>query len=371
MGPPLDQLNVRGFRSLEDLDGLELGPLTVLIGANGAGKSNFMAFFRMLQAMVQGRLQEHVLKNAPADGFFFGGPKQTRKIHAEMRFGENRYRFTLEPTPDGLMVASEDTWYAQSTIGWYSLGGGRPESLLPKAKEEPGVAGGVSVAWHIHDAISDWRVYHFHDTSPNAPVRRDGGVDQGERLANDAGNLAAFLLRLRDEEPAHYKLIRSTVRRVVPSFNDFDMRVSRGKAERLVRLTWRQSGSDYVFAPGHLSDGSLRFICLAAALLQPEPPTTILIDEPELGLHPEALVILGGLVRSVSSRTQVILATQSPVLLDQCDPQDVLTVDLVDGASSFRRLEASALEEWLDAFSLGDLWQKGTIRGGIVPGAAV
>ncbi len=367
MTQPLDQLTIRGFRSIEELDGLTLGSLTVLIGANGAGKSNFVGFFRMLRAMVEERLQAFTLENSPADGFFYQGVQQTKEIFAELHFGPNRYRFKLQPTPEGLMVADESTWFQLG--GWWSLGGGRAESLLKKSKDDPGVTASRGVGWYVYQAIADWRVYHFHDTSPTAAVRRDAGVEQGERLADDAGNLAAFLFRIRSEEPTHYELIRSTIARVIPKFDDFVLRGTRGKLEDQVRLRWRQKGSDYVFSPGHLSDGSLRFVCLTTALLQPDPPTTVLIDEPELGLHPEALVLLAGLVRSVAKRTQVILATQSPVLLSEFEPEEVVTVDAVGGASRFRRLDADRLEAWLDDYSLGELWQKGTIAGGLVPGA--
>jgi predicted ATPase len=160
-------------------------------------------------------------------------------------------------------------------------------------------------------------------------------------------------------------LLRKTIQRIAPYFDDFELRVENTSPQNLVRLTWRQKGSDYVFSPGHFSDGTIRFVCLAAALLQPNPPTTIVLDEPELGLHPEALSVLAGIVRSSAARMQIVLTTQSPALLSEFEPEHVVTVDQIDGASQFRRLDPASLAEWLNDFSVGELWQKGTIRGGV------
>ncbi len=149
----------------------------------------------------------------------------------------------------------------------------------------------------------------------------------------------------------------------MPYFDDFDFPITEGGPESRVRLRWRKRGTDYIFSPGHFSDGTIRFLCLAAALLQPDPPTTIVLDEPELGLHPEALSIFGGLARSASAHTQIILATQSPVLLNEFEPEQIITVDLAGGATQFNRLDAEKLADWLKEFTVGELWQKGTIQG--------
>jgi predicted ATPase len=196
-------------------------------------------------------------------------------------------------------------------------------------------------------------------------MRRDVGVEQSAALRPDASNLAAFLLRLRDEHGERYQLLRKTLQRIAPYFDDFELRVTKAQPQDTVRLTWRRKGSDYVFSPGHLSDGTIRFLCMASVFLQPAPPATIVLDEPELGLHPEALAVLGALIRSASTRMQIVLATQSPVLLNEFEPGQIITVDEVNGASRFNRLDAAALTDWLEDFTVGDLWQKGTIKGGV------
>jgi predicted ATPase len=373
-----ERITIRGFKSIEALEDLALGKLNVLIGANGAGKSNFVEFFRLLRAIRHRRLQDYMQRNAPAEGFFHKGIKQTPRIEADLSFGEDcDYHFRLVPTPNlavsiekesgrwngplGLNPLSGQVMWGGLESEWWTLGVASP----PMQVFRPGRPNVLHGRPNAPQAPPDWQVYHFHDTSTTAGMRRESGVEQTDALAPDAGNLAAFLLHLREQYPEVYQLLRQTVQRVFPPLDDFDPRTREGKNERLVRLTWRQKGSDYVFSPGHFSDGTLRFICLATALLQPNPPATVVFDEPELGLHPEALVIFAGLVRSAAARMQIILATQSPTLLNEFEPDDVITVDYTHGATQFNRLDQVQLRAWLEDYTLGDLWQKGTLRGGV------
>ena len=113
-----------------------------------------------------------------------------------------------------------------------------------------------------------------------------------------------------------------------------------------------------------LSDGTLRFICLTTALLQPDPPSAIIIDEPELGLHPYAIEILAELIEATARKTQLIVSTQSPALLDYFEPKDIIIVNRKKGASVFERLNKEDLSTWLKDYSLGDLWRKNIIAGG-------
>lgn len=365
MANKLDKLTIRGFKSFESLEDFELDRLNVLIGANGAGKSNFVEFFRLLRAMVEERLQKYTIQNGPADGYFFNGVAYTRKIEADLIFGENRYFFSLEPTAEGWFVISEEATQYIPLGKLRSIGGGTSESQLRKRKDDSGKYKGPGQNWYVWDSVSNWNLYHFHDTSMTAGMRRGSGIEQTGKLDASGDNLAAFLLGLRDKHPAVYESIRKTVQRIAPYFDDFVLSVRSGKAEDQVRLTWRQKGKDYIFSPGHLSDGTIRFLCLTTALLQPSPPSTIVVDEPELGLHPEALAILAGLLRSASTRMQIIAATQSPVLLSEFEPEQVITVDQVGGATQLARLDAEALQAWLEDFSLGELWLKGNVRGGV------
>ena len=218
----------------------------------------------------------------------------------------------------------------------------------------------------VRDAVSSWTVYHFHDTSSLAPMRRDQSLRDYERLRPDAANIAAFLLHLKETKPGNYELIRDTVRLIAPFFDDFALRPQTKGPNELVRLEWQQKGSDFPFQPYQLSDGTLRFICLATALLQPNLPATVVIDEPELGLHPDAISILAGLIESAAERTQVIITTQSVTLVDCFEPQQIIVVNRRDGRSEFERLDPHALSAWLEDYSVGELWQMNVVRGGPV-----
>ncbi len=362
----LKTLSIRGFKSIEKLENFELGALNVLIGANGSGKSNFIDFFRVLRAMIERRFQGYVNKNGPADGYFYNGVGHTKRIEADLLFGENRYCFALEPaSEEKIIIATEETQYVPKGRQLNTISHGVLESALPERKDDPGLTAQKGPNYYVWESLTSWKVYHFHDTSMTAGMRRPVGVEQSESLQPDASNLAAFLLALRDNHQPIYGLLCKTLRRVAPYFNDFELRITRATPEDTVRLTWRKKGSDYVFSPGHFSDGTIRFLCLAAVLLQPGPPATVVLDEPELGLHPEALSVLGGLIRSASARMQIILATQSPVLVNEFEPEQIITVDAVDGATRFNRLDTASLSDWLNDFTVGELWQKGTIRGGV------
>ncbi len=368
MGSRLDRITIQGFKSIESLEKFELRDLNVLIGANGAGKSNFVDFFRLLRAMAKEGLKSFVNDRGGGDGFFFLGPQRTRQIAAHLEFGENVYEFDLQPTADGaLQIADERVQYIGGRgIGAFnSIGKGTRESNLKKRKDDRAYVGtGPGVPHYVFEAVSSWVVYHFHDTSLYAPMRREQSARDYEQLRDDAQNIAPFLMRLRAESEAGYTLIRDTVRLIAPFLDDFLFRPEEKAGEEKLRLEWRQKGSDFPFQPVHLSDGTIRFICLATALMQPNPPSTIVIDEPELGLHPYAIALLADLIQSAAERTQVVVSTQSATLLDHFDPGDVVVVNRENGCSALERPDPGALADWLQEYSLGELWQKNVVRGG-------
>lgn len=374
MGNQLDEVTIRGFKSIRKLESLELKSLNVMIGANGAGKSNFIDLFRLLRAMmklslpglINSNLVSYIRNGGGIDSFLFGGAKTTEVIEIEVSFGSNAYRFKLKPTAGGedVSIEDEERYYERGTSGWWHMGGGYTDPRLLKEKDEPGAVGQKSVAYYIYNAIDSWRIYHFHDTSRRSGMRRYEIVEDDSFFRFDAANIAPFLLRLREEEEDTYKEIVSAVRLVTPFFDDFLLKPRKRGEKKEINLSWRQKGSDYPMQPYHFSDGTLRFACLATALLQPDPPSTIIIDEPELGLHPYAIEILAELVKAAATRTQVILSTQSPPLVDSFDPEDIITVYREKGASKFKRLNSSEFSQWLENYALGELWRKNVIAGG-------
>ena len=365
MGRQIDKITLKGFRSIKDLRAFSLRSLNILVGTNGAGKSNFVSFFTFLREAVEGRLGVFVGTKGGADNHLFMGPQVTEQIHAHLHFDENAYAFSLQPAADNSFVyADERILYDGDPPRTFpvdrSIGRGHKESVL---KGQRGDKKNGTISGFIYRSISRWVVYHFHDTSDTAPMRRFCSVRDNEYLRPDAGNLAAFLLMLRDEHGSVYEKLRDTIRLAAPFFDDFKLRPKASNGDMMLQLEWTQKGSDYPFHVNQLSDGTLRFIALTTALLQPDPPATILFDEPELGLHPYALNLFAGLVKKAATRTQVIVSTQSAPLLDNFEAEDIIVVEREEGASTFKRLSSADLKEWLKDYSLGELWQKNVIGG--------
>lgn len=360
----IDQLTISGFKSIVSLKKFQLTNLNILIGANGAGKSNLVSYFRMLSEMVEGRLQKWTKLQGSSGRIVSFGVKDTSAVESFIRFGLNGYQFSLEPTLEGGFVfAGEKLFFDGPYYGpkWISLGNGHSEAKL---KESYGSNNKKDVSDYCYSSISNWKVFHFHDTSDTAGVKRMGALHDNEYLRSDASNLAAFLYRLKEENPEIYEQIRKTIRLAIPFFDDFTLRPHKlVSEEEQIRLLWRQKDSDYALWPSQLSDGSIRFICLVTALMQPEPPSTIIIDEPELGLHPYAITLLGALLRSASSRMQVIVSTQSVPLLNEFSIEDLIIVDRENGASTFKRLDEDDFENWLKDYSVGELWEKNILGG--------
>jgi predicted ATPase len=366
MGKALDKLTIKGFKSIKSLEDFELKNLNIMIGGNGAGKSNFVDVFRMLRAMVDENFATFIKSRGGADDFMFNGPKSTKAIEAEFTFGNNAYSFKLEPTASEEFAITEE-WEKYGTLG-KCIGKGNRESKITENKDEKSVIyrNSAGIGYYIHNSISNWVVYHFHDTSANAPMRRSEITADNARLRPDASNIAPFLLELRGNAPKAYIEIVESIKLVTPFFDDFILKPKQNGEKEKVNLSWKQKGSDYPMQPYHFSDGTIRFICLATALLQPNLPSTIIIDEPELGLHPYAIEILAELIKAASQKTQVVVSTQSPALIDNFAPEDVIVVNRENGESTFKRLDAKELSQWLEEYSLGELWRKNIVTGGPV-----
>jgi predicted ATPase len=362
----LDFVTVKGFKSIASLEKLALTPINVLIGANGSGKTNFIEIFSFLHAMREGRLQQYVRTAGGADQLLHFGSKVTKEIEIKISFREevNQYKILLRPTSDDtLYPADERTYY------WNKARYKQPyDDVLSPRKEslEAGISnpGASGIASWVQHRLGMWRLYHVHDTSSSSPMRKTAQLNDNDFLRPDGSNLPSFLYLLQRKYPEEYGLIVRAIRRVAPFFDDFRLRPDRLN-EETIRLAWNHKNSDQYFGPAALSDGTLRFIVLATLFLQPDDfrPSVILVDEPELGLHPYAITLLASLVKQASRKTQVILSTQSALLLDHFDPPDVLVADRVSSSTSLTRLDPEPLAEWLEEYSLGQLWEKNEIGG--------
>jgi len=361
----LDFITVKGFKSLASIEKLPLRAINVVIGPNGAGKSNFIGMFSFLNAIREGRLQDYVTKAGGAEKILYFGSKVTKKIDFHLSFsdGVNQYSLALSPTENDNLFPSEERVYFWDKARY-------PKAPYIQSVERRGNEAGISdpatkgIASWVRQHLGSWRVYHFHDTSASSPMKKISDVGDNRFLRHDGSNLAPFLYYLRQKHEPSYSLIVRTVQRVTPFFDDFLLEPLRLNPEK-IRLEWRHKNSDQYFDASSLSDGTLRFIGLATLFLQPNlyRPSVILVDEPELGLHPYAITMLASLVKAASEKTQVILSTQSPFLLDQFQPEDVLVADRVNDSTQLTRLDSEKLGTWLDEYSLGQLWEKNELGG--------
>jgi predicted ATPase len=364
MGDSLDKLTIKGFKSVRSLTDFELTNLNVLIGSNGAGKSNFIEFFRLLRAVIDNNLEEFIRNGGGISDFLFNGRKVTKQLKFEMSFGKRGYRFNIVPTvKEQCTISDEARFFKGGSTGWRQLGDSADgNSLL--VKEAKSDTHDSKYSKPVYEAIMSWQIYHFHDTSSTAGMRHAEIVQDSKYLRHDGSNIAPYLRGLKKNHNNIFNEIIDAIRLVIPFFDEFELEPEEFGEKKKVNLSWRQKGSDYPMQPYHFSDGSIRFICLATALLQPEPPATIIIDEPELGLHPSAISILAELVQSASKRTQLIVATQSPSLIDNFTVENVIVVNRKNGESTFSRLQEKDFNVWLENYSVGELWTKNVITGG-------
>ena len=347
----LGKIRLKNFKSIRKLD-LSLTPLNVMIGANGAGKSNFVGFFKMLEAISMQRLEEYVGLQSSSPGFFFYG-NRTYGVDCELTLALKgqpmTYSFILKPNSDDQLVFTEEKVVHEDKS--YSLGSGHRESRLYM---DSGNKIRNKLSRQVGDLIRQWQVFQFHETSQ---IRGTHYIHDNLTLLGNGANLAPYLTVIKEKYPNHYRRIVRTIRLVIPYFRDFELEPLRLDGERN-RLDWREMTSNARFSAVNFSDGSLRFAALATLLLQPYEmmPALILIDEPELGLHPMAVRLLAAMIKAACSRSQIILATQSKTLVDEFSPEDIVVLDRqLDEdtgyfCSSFRRLESTDLEQWLEEY---------------------
>ena len=361
----LKRVQLGGFRSIKHCE-VNLRSLNIMIGANGAGKSNFVAFFKMMNEMMGGRLQQYISTTGRAQANLHFGPKVTPQLYAKLEFetdnGLDTYFMRLfHAAGDSLVFAEETLSFLQHGLNQpkeISLGSGHQETRVGERANE-----GHKVAKVFRHLLTNCRVFHFHDTSQAAPVRQYHYIGANRFLMPDAANLAAVLYRWKkSEEPSYGRIVR-TIHQIAPFFEDFELEPENG---REIILNWRHRKSESIFGPHQLSDGTLRAICLITLLLQPkeELPELIVVDEPELGLHPYSLNVMAALFQAAAHHTQILISTQSSTFLDNFEPEDIILVGRDGEASTFSQPNSETLMAWLEDYSLGEVWEKNVIGGG-------
>lgn len=355
----LSEITIKGYKSIKNLENFQLNNLNILIGANGAGKSNFISVFRMLNLLLNQNLQRYTQDKGP-DNFLYFGRKNTENLYLEFIFGRNKYNVTLIPTQENKLIIAQENIFFSGDRKLYkeSIGSNNLESNLSKMLE---YANSKQVAYYVLDNIKRLKLYHFHDTSDTAKMKGVCEANDNLILKEDAQNIAAYLKMLHNDYKEHYEQILAAIQDVAPFFGGFIFRDADN-----IQLEWYdKKDPDTPFKAHILSDGTLRFICLATLLLQPFSimPATIIIDEPELGLHPYALKVLSEIIKRVAQRKQIIISSQSIELINHFTAEDIIVVDKEDNQSIFTRLDSENLQTWLESYSLGEIWASNLIGG--------
>ena len=378
----LKSLKLSGYKSFKSSthpDEITFGDVNVIIGANGSGKSNLVSFFEMLNMMLVGQLQNYIATNGFADSLLYYGLRNTRTISIDLSFQNiymNKYKFKLSQSRNDKLFFSEEILEHvkekndKTVFVPIELGIGHQESVLysdhlDKQEDYQNI---VKIVYY--DYLETIKIFRFYDTSDATYMRRSVYIENEKELYVDGSNLAPFLYTLKNtpEYKKYYDRIIKRIRMIMPQFADLSLEPTTISKDPHISLNWKSlSNNEYILGPHQLSDGTLRFIALTTLLLQPPEklPKIIIIDEPELGLHPSALSVLAGMIRTASLHSQVIIATQSTRLVDEFDCEDIIVAewDTKGNSSKFKRLDKEQLGEWLENYSLSELWEKNVLGG--------
>ncbi|MGL4671594.1 AAA family ATPase [Cetobacterium sp.] len=362
----IDRIVIENYKSIKKVD-IKLSMINVLIGSNGAGKSNFISFFKFLSSITQKRMQIYIQEEAGAEYILYHGRKVSENLKARIELTDGSstyYEFNLLPNTEGTLFFSHEgvgyrdnskyeNYFDYST----NLAKGNETGLVDLKTETR------NVQPIIVNRLNEYRIYHFHDTGKTARVKQSFNLYDNEFLYEDARNLASFLYKLQQTNKITLERIEKTIRLIAPYFDKFVLAPNPFNKEE-IRIAWREKSSEMLFNANHFSDGTLRMICLITLFFQPQPPKTIILDEPELGLHPFALTILSDLIKKVSQNgIQVIISTQSIPLVEKFRIEDIVVVDKIGNESVLKKLDLENLKEWLDEYSIGELWEMNLLGG--------
>ncbi len=363
----IEDIKIKGFKSIKDLVTFNPRPINVLIGQNGAGKSNFINFFKFLSNMLSGtgNLQDYTGMQGGASMLLFDGPEVTSQLSGYLKLktpaGINEYKFRLShASGDSFIYTEEQFRYKSNQIAgepnWYELGVGHKESALIHS-EATGLTQGT-----VKKILQQLTTYQFHNTTFNSPIRNNKSeIENGWFLEEDGRNLAAVLFELSHNQQPTYQKIVAILQQIIPFFDDFILIDQYGKTY----LRWREKNSPMNFVATQASDGMLRSMALVTLLcLPPERlPAVMFLDEPELGLHPSTVKTICELIQGTSEYCQIFIATQDADMLNEFEPEDVVVVTRDGRRSEFGRLVSANLTEWVGTYSLSDLWHQNIIGG--------
>ena len=362
----IENVIIKNFKSIRDLK-LPLTNLNVLIGSNGVGKSNFISFFEMAKAIFEQRFGSYTLEKGGINNLLYRGRKISKEIYGLMDFkNTNAFFFTLKP-------AQSNKGYIDNTGDFFNKRGESTKDYLGQwhrtfwdsAVEESNLMGKMyGRAYYLNSYLRSFTIYHFHDTSSSSPMRGQCEINDNSFLRDNGSNLAAYLYMLKQTDEKAFRLIEGTIHSIAPYFKRFNLRPDPVTPSKIA-LEWEEVNSDMYLNGYSFSDGTIRFIALATLLLQSKLPEVIIIDEPELGLHPAAINKLAALIKRASKSSQIILSTQSTNLVNCFEPENIIVVDREDEQTVFKRLNPADLSVWMDEYnySISDMWETNLIGG--------
>ena len=369
----------------------ELRPLNVLIGPNGSGKTNLIEVLGLLQS-TSTDLSEPIREGGGITEWLWKGngkrsvsspPKASIEVLISPQQGLMLLRYRIAFTRVGYaMEILDERIENELPVGrspkpyfYYAYESGRPvinvkagrrelkrEDVDPKQsilsqRKDPDQYPEITYLGRMFSSCAFYRDWEF---GLNSEARQIHAPDQqSDHLEEDGTNLALMVSRMKAEPPVKTQLLR-----YLKEFYRDAEDVNAVIRESLIDLRLEER-SGFTTPAVRLSDGTLRWLSLLAILLNPTPPPLVCIEEPELGLHPDVIPLLAGLLIDASQRMQLIVTTHSDVLIEGLTetPESVIVCEKQEGATTLRRLQKNDLSKWLEEYSLGELWRKGEIGG--------
>lgn len=383
-----ERIHVQGFRRLHDVS-LPLKPLNVLIGANGCGKTTLLDVFTLLSASASGELKSTISDYGGIDGNLSalssvaGDKARFARFEADKTVPGHpplKYAITLKPSGASYEISDESlTQHADRSkpdpmkhiesihgrVRYFDPG---KNKLLPPEWEHDALESALSQVSKMYQEPENFRKglassthYHVLDVGSRAPVRLPQPMREAKLPGKDGEDLVSCLYWMREADPDRFETIEDTLR---VGFPEFDRLNFPPVAAGTMAMTWKEKNVKHPFFMHQLSEGTLRFLWLVTLLYSPGLTEVTLLDEPEVSLHPELLSVLADCMRDASNRTQLIVATHADRLVRFLRPEEVITMDVEDdGVTTATRADELDLDEWLDEYTLDQVWQHGRMGG--------
>lgn len=350
------RLSVDGFRRLCGVNiDFKDRPLCVMIGANGSGKTSVLEVMSLLAASAQGKLGDRISE--------LGG------IGAVLTAGRSEMSFQLTagsgagPLQYDLSIETSGIGYSLKAEGLAHIGRGTI-TLRAKVVSETGLSDARSLlkpAADFRERLASSAYYHMLDVGPRSQVRLPQPMRPAKLPGKNGEDLVTCLYDMRETEPDAFETVEDSLRAAFPGFVQLTFPPV---AAGTLAMIWRDRNFPTGFYSHQLSEGMLRFLWLATLLQSSALPEVVLLDEPEVSLHPELLNLLAHQLREAAQRSQIIVATHSDRLVRFLKPEEVLVADLTEeGLAKLTWADSLDLEKWLDEYTLDEVWGIGRLGG--------